>query len=59
MQDDIMAAITFAEAGEHETAKEILHEEDYLNESYYLDVQRLFRKGTVPPDVEKIGRAHV
>ncbi len=51
-QEDILAAVTFAEAGEHETAREILREEDYLDESFFLEVQRLFKKGKLPPDLE-------
>ncbi|HDH11690.1 MAG TPA: hypothetical protein ENG83_05765, partial [Nitrospirae bacterium] len=51
-QEDIMSAITFAEAGEHETAKEILMEEDYLDESFFAEVQNLFRKGKLPPYLE-------
>ena len=51
-QEDIMSAITFAEAGEHETAKEILREEDYLDESFFAEVQNLFRKGKLPSHLE-------
>ncbi len=48
-KEDIMSAITFAEAGEHEIAKEILREEDYLDESFFTEVQGLFRKSKLPP----------
>ncbi|HBH62337.1 MAG TPA: hypothetical protein DDX85_11500, partial [Nitrospiraceae bacterium] len=51
-QDDIMSAITFAEAGEHETAKAILQEEDYLDESFFIEVQNVIRKGKIPPYVD-------
>lgn len=52
-KEDIMSAITFAEAGEHETAKSILEEEDYLGEPFFEDVQNLFRKGKVPTYLEE------
>ncbi len=51
-QEDIMVAITFAEAGEHETAKEILMEENYLDESFFAEVRDFFRKGKLPPYLE-------
>ena len=51
-QEDMMAAVTFAEAGEHATAREILQEEDYLDESFFIEVQKLFRKGKLPPSLE-------
>lgn len=48
-KEDIMSAIAFAEAGEHETAKEILLEEDYLDETFFQEVREIFRKGRIPP----------
>ena len=38
-----------AKRSQHETAKEILKEEDYLDEAFFAEVQELFRKGKLPP----------
>ncbi len=48
-QEDIMSAVAFAEAGEHEVAKEMLQDEDYLGEEFFADVQNIFRKGKMSP----------
>jgi pyruvate,water dikinase len=51
-QEDIMSAITFAEAGEHETAKDILSDEEYLDSSFFAEVQKIIRKGKLPEHLE-------
>lgn len=51
-KEDIMSAITFAEAGEHETAKEILSDEDYLDGSFFSEVRNLIMKGKLPGHLE-------
>jgi pyruvate,water dikinase len=51
-KEDILSAITFAEAGEHDTAGEILNEEDYLDESFFIEVQKTIMKGKLPDSLE-------
>lgn len=51
-QEDIPSADTLVETGEHETAKEILEDEGYLDETFFHEVQDLFRKGRIPPNLE-------
>ncbi|HDK17650.1 MAG TPA: hypothetical protein ENG75_06885, partial [Nitrospirae bacterium] len=53
-KDDIMTTATFAEAGEHETAKEIVSGVDYMNESFLQDIRELFLKGDIPADISEI-----
>ncbi len=50
-QEDTLSAITFAEAGGHEAAEEILREDDYFDESFFAEVQDLFRRGKLPPSL--------
>jgi pyruvate,water dikinase len=51
-KEDMLSAITFAEAGEHETAGEILREEEYLDESFFMEVQKIISKGKLPSHLE-------
>jgi len=51
-KEDIQSAITFAEAGEHDTADEILREEDYLDDSFFIEAQKIITKGKLPDHLE-------
>jgi len=51
-KEDIMSAITFAEAGEHRMAEEILREDAYLDESFFTEAQKVINQGKLPSHLE-------